>query len=236
MPATHAASENHANQDLMAGQVDPSHILQVGMGFWGSKALLSAVELELFTKLGRNGMTGPQIAEALELHERAIPDFPDALVALELLDREGEGGDALYRNSDAGAVFLDKGSPAYIGGILEMANARLYPFWGDLTEALRTGTPQNEIKRTGKPMFEELYADEDRLEQFMNAMAGISMARSRRWRRSSISRSTRRSATWVVRPASSQSSSPTVTATCAAPPSTCPWSSRSRSEPLKPPD
>jgi predicted O-methyltransferase YrrM len=175
MPATHTASENHANQDLMAGQVDPSHILQVGMGFWGSKALLSAVELGLFTKLGRNGMTGPQIAEALELHERAIPDFPDALVALELLDREGEGGDALYRNSDAGAVFLDKGSPAYIGGILEMANARLYPFWGDLTEALRTGTPQNEIKRTGKPMFEELYADEDRLEQFMNAMAGISM-------------------------------------------------------------
>ncbi len=32
--------------------IEPSHIMQVGMGFWGSKALLSAVELELFTKLG----------------------------------------------------------------------------------------------------------------------------------------------------------------------------------------
>jgi predicted O-methyltransferase YrrM len=158
----------------MPERVDPSQIMQVGMGFWGSKTLLSAVELELFTKLGGDGMTATQIGEALGLHPRAIPDFPDALVALELLDREGEGPNALYSNTEAGAVFLDRASPAYIGGILEMANARLYGFWGDLTEALRTGKPQNEIKQTGKAMFEELYSDEARLEQFMNAMAGIS--------------------------------------------------------------
>lgn len=159
----------------MAQQVDPSHIMQVGMGFWASKTLLSAVELELFTKLGSDAMTGAQIAEALELHERAIPDFPDALVALELLDRDGDGDNALYRNTDATATFLDKASPAYIGGILEMSNARLYRFWGDLTSALKTGAPQNEIKHTGRPMFEELYSDPDRLEQFMNAMAGKSL-------------------------------------------------------------
>src|SRR3984893_13472219 len=64
---------------------------------------------------------------------------------------------------------------ASIGGILELSNARLYRFWGDLTEALQTGRPQNEIKHTGKAMFEELYSDPDRLEQFMNAMAGISL-------------------------------------------------------------
>jgi hypothetical protein len=159
----------------MSQQVDPSHIMQVGMGFWASKTVLSAVELELFTKLGSDGMTGAQIAGALELDARAIPDFPDALVALDLLDREGEGSDAIYRNTQSTAVFLDKTSPAYIGGILEMSNARLYPFWGDLTEALQTGQPQNEIKHTGTAMFEELYSDPDRLEQFMNAMSGISM-------------------------------------------------------------
>src|SRR5918996_5461173 len=126
----------------MPAQVDPSHIMQVGMGFWGSKTVLSAVELELFTKLGSETMTGAQIGEALELDERAIPDFPDALVALELLDREGEGDDALYRNTPATAVFLDKASPAYIAGILEMCNVRLYRFWGDLTQGLRTGEPQ----------------------------------------------------------------------------------------------
>jgi hypothetical protein len=158
----------------MSQQVDPSHIMQVGMGFWGSKTLLSAVELELFSRLGSDAMTGSEIAETLGLHARAVPDFPDALVALELLDRDGDGSDALYRNTQATAVFLDKASPAYIGGILEMGNARLYRFWGDLTEALQTGRPQNEIKHTGKAMFEALYSDPDRLEQFMNAMAGIS--------------------------------------------------------------
>jgi len=157
----------------MSGQVDPSHIMQVGMGFWASKTLLSAVELELFTKLG-DGMTASEMAQALKLHERAVPDFPDALVALQLLDRDGDGPDAVYRNTDAGAVFLDKTSPAYVGGILEMSNERLYPFWADLTEGLRTGKPQNEIKHTGKPMFEELYADEGRLEVFMNGMTGLS--------------------------------------------------------------
>jgi hypothetical protein len=159
----------------MPEPVDPSHIMQVGMGFWASKTLLSAVELELFTKLGSDGMTGPQIAKTLGLHARAIPDFPDALVALELLERDGEGSDALYRNTQATAIFLDKASPAYVGGILEMSNARLFGFWGDLTEALRTGKPQNEIKHTGKPMFEELYSDPNRLEQFLNAVAGISL-------------------------------------------------------------
>jgi predicted O-methyltransferase YrrM len=148
--------------------------MQVGMGFWASKTLLSAVELELFTKLGGDAMTAAELAETLGLHERAVPDFPDALVALQLLDREGDGNTGVYRNTDAGAVFLDKASPAYIGGMLEMSNARLYRFWGDLTPALRTGEPQNEIKHTGKTVFEELYRDEGKLEQFMHAMTGLS--------------------------------------------------------------
>src|SRR5439155_6762912 len=170
-----AQAEQRVGEGGMSQQVDPSHIMQVGMGFWASKTLLSAVELELFTKLGGDAISGAQIAETLELHARAIPDFPDALVALELLEREGEGTDALYRNTQTTAIFLDKASPAYIGGILEMSNARLFRFWGDLTEALRTGKPQNEIKHTGKPMFDELYADPARLEQFMRAMTGISL-------------------------------------------------------------
>ena len=159
----------------MSEQLDPSQIMQLGMGFWGSKTLLSAVELELFTRLGADAMTAAQIGEQLGLHPRAIPDFPDALVALGMLDRDGQGGDARYSNTPATRAFLDKASPTYIGGFLEMANARLYGFWGDLTEALKTGKPQNEIKRTGKPMFDELYSDPERLEQFMHAMTGISM-------------------------------------------------------------
>ena len=95
-------------------------------------------------------------------------------MALKLLERDGDGREGRYSNTAGTAVFLDKDSPAYIGGILEMSNARLYRFWGDLTEALQTGKPQNEIKHSGKPMFDELYSDPARLEQFMQAMAGIS--------------------------------------------------------------
>ena len=153
---------------------DPSHIMEVGMGFFGSRTLLTAVELELFTELGTGKMTGAQMAERLSLHERAIPDFPDALVALGLLRRDGDGPDALYGNTIETAVFLDKESPQYIGGILEMAGERLYGFWGSLTEALKTGKPQTEIKETGEPVFAKLYSAPQRLEQFMNAMAGVS--------------------------------------------------------------
>ncbi len=156
-------------------ELDPSHIMQVGAGFWASKTLLSAVELELFTQLGADSMTGAEVGERLGVHPRAIYDFLDTLVSLHFLERDGNGTDGRYRNTTDTAAFLDKRSPTYIGGILEMFNTRLYGFWGDLTEALQTGQPQNEIKRTGKPMFDELYSDPVRLEQFMGAMTGISL-------------------------------------------------------------
>jgi ubiquinone/menaquinone biosynthesis C-methylase UbiE len=154
----------------------PDRILQVGMGFWASKALLSAVELGLFTELSGGPKTGPELERALGLHPRATFDFLDALVALGLLGREGDGAEARYSNTPETALYLDRASPRYVGGILEMANARLYRFWADLTPALKTGAPQNEVKHSGKPMFDELYADPARLEQFMDAMRGVSMA------------------------------------------------------------
>jgi hypothetical protein len=148
--------------------------MEVGMGFWPAKTLLSAVELRLFTELGAQSMTAGELRSAFGLHQRAVPDFLDALVALRFLDRDSEGPQALYRNTQETRLFLDRNSPEYMGGILEMANARLYRFWGDLTEGLKTGKPQNEIKHTGKSMFQELYSDPNRLEQFMDAMSGIS--------------------------------------------------------------
>jgi hypothetical protein len=152
----------------------PARIMEVGMAFWPAKVLLSAIELGLFTRLGANALTGRELRTALELHARADPDFFDALVALRFLDRDGAGPDARYKNTPETALFLDRHSPRFMGGFLEMANARLYRFWGDLSEALRTGRPQNEIKHSGKPMFAELYSRPERLEQFMDAMAGIS--------------------------------------------------------------
>lgn len=153
---------------------DVTRILEVGFGFWPSKVLLTAVELEVFTKLGSGSLTGEELGRALQLHSRGVWDFLDTLTALGFLERDGAGAAGRYRNTASTAQFLDKNQPGYMGGILEMCNQRLYKFWGDLGEALKTGQPQNEVKHSGKSMFETLYQDPARLEQFMNAMRGIS--------------------------------------------------------------
>ncbi|MFZ1699873.1 MAG: methyltransferase dimerization domain-containing protein [Pyrinomonadaceae bacterium] len=111
----------------------PARIMEVGMAFWPAKVLLSAVKLGLFTRLGAGSMTGAELQNALGLHSRSNPDFFDTLVALKFLERDGDGPDSKYRNTPETSRFLDKTSPAFIGGFLEMANDRLYPFWGDLT-------------------------------------------------------------------------------------------------------
>src|SRR5690606_18410691 len=166
----HNPVEEHMSQLSLA------RILEVGTAFWPAKVLLSAAELGVFTTLGGTAMTGDELQRALGLHPRANPDFFDALVALRFLERDGDGPAGRYRNTAETAAFLDRNSPQFIGGFLEMINARLYGFWGNLTEALRTGEPQNEIKHTGRGVFEELYSRPDRLEQFIDAMSGISSA------------------------------------------------------------
>ena len=150
--------------------VTPEHIMQVGLGFWASKTLLSAIELELFTHLAKKPATLGEVQNRLALHQRSAQDFLDALVALGFLDRK----DGVYRNTAATDLFLDKAKSSYIGGMLEMANGRLFAFWNDLTEALRTGKPQNEAKGGGKSLFEAIYGEPERLREFAKAMTGMS--------------------------------------------------------------
>jgi 2-polyprenyl-3-methyl-5-hydroxy-6-metoxy-1,4-benzoquinol methylase len=149
----------------------PDHILQVGLGFWSSKVLLSAVEMGVFTELASGPQEFGKLAGRLGLHTRSAHDYLDALVALGFLQRV----DRTYSNTPATDLFLDRHKPSYIGGILEMANTRLFGFWNHLTEALRTGRPQNESKEdSGASPFKSLYADPARLKGFLAAMSGIS--------------------------------------------------------------
>ena len=151
-------------------QPTPEQIMNLGMAFWGSKTLLSAVEIGLFTELAKEPLDLQTLSERLMLHPRSARDFLDALVALGMLERDGDQ----YANTTETDLFLDRAKPSYVGGILEMANARLYPFWGSLTEALRTGKPQNEAK-TGENFFTALYADPARLKDFIEAMASATL-------------------------------------------------------------
>lgn len=155
-----------------AGPLSPDGIMQLGFGFWASKTLLSAVELKVFGTLSEAGsLDAEELRDRLGLHPRSARDFFDALVALRMLDRT----DGRYSNTPETDLFLDPAKPTYVGGVLEMSNARLYTFWGSLTEGLRTGQPQSEVK-TGGDFFETLYADPEKLAQFTGAMTGLSRA------------------------------------------------------------
>ena len=162
------------------GQPDPSKIMQIGMGYWASKALLAAVKFSLFTHLAGTKLSGKDIKQKLSLNttNRHVYDWLDTLVSLGFLQREGIMDSSVYSNSLDTELFLDKKKPSYIGGILEMGNNRLYKFWGDLEEALITGKPQNESKNTSEgnmSFFTDLYKDPAKLQEFMDAMSGIQL-------------------------------------------------------------
>ena len=154
----------------MTDQLTPEKILQTGLAFWPSKTLLTAVELGVFTQLAEGPEPHDALSARLGLHPRSSRDFLDTLVALGFLTRTGD----VYANTPEVDLFLDRRKPSYVGGILEMANNRLYPFWGHLTEALRTGLPQNEVRSGAAGLFETLYADPGRLREFLASMTGIS--------------------------------------------------------------
>ena len=158
----------------MENRPNPDSIMQLGLGFWASKTLLSAVQLGLFTELAKGALDEPSIRRRLNLHQRSSLDFLDALVAVGMLRRL----DGKYQNTPDTDLFLDKNKPSYIGGILEMCEFRLFGHWNNLTEGLRTGKPQNEAKGGGNA-FDALYADAERLQSFLGGMTGISLGAAR---------------------------------------------------------
>ncbi|HEY6467528.1 MAG TPA: methyltransferase [Candidatus Acidoferrales bacterium] len=159
-------------QPVPLGPPNPERILQMALGFWSSKIVLSAVELGVFSELAGTAMDLETLRGRLGLHPRSARDFFDALTALGLLQRN----DGKYSNAPECDLFLDKKKTSYIGGVMEMASLRLYRHWCHLTEGLRTGKQQNEIEhdRGGAAHFESLYADPARLKTFLSAMTGVS--------------------------------------------------------------
>jgi SAM-dependent methyltransferase len=156
----------------MADDLTPARIMDLGMGYWASKTLLSAVELGLFTELAKGPCGREDLRKRLGLHPRSARDFFDALVALGMLARDGD----VYRNTPEADFFLDRAKPSYIGGLLVMSSQRLYALWGGLTDALRTGERQS--GKTGD-LFDTLYADPAQLRQFLEAMTGVSLGTAR---------------------------------------------------------
>ena len=170
-----AARDATAASPWQVPDLTPDRLLQLGMGFWAAKTLLSAVELGVFTQLAKAPQDAAALSAVLGLHPRGAVDFLDALVALHALEREDGKHGNLYRNTPDAELFLDKAKPTYVGGLLEMANARLYPSWASLTDSLRSGRPQSEAAEEGD-LFAAIYRDEQSLRGFLQAMTGVSLA------------------------------------------------------------
>jgi hypothetical protein len=147
--------------------VVPDGILQLAHAFWGAKALLSAVELNVFTALNQGPLNLDALKTKVGVSERSACDFFDALVALGMLERTGTDQ---YANTPETALFLDREKPTYLGGALELLSARQFGPWASLTEALRTGSPQSGAR--GKGNYGAYYADSGILENVVKGMTG----------------------------------------------------------------
>ena len=152
---------------MTASQPTPDRLLRLGFAFRESKALLSAIELNVFTVLSAAGpLEIDELAQRTGVHCRAARDFFDALVALDLLQRDGRGR---YSTTHETARYLDRDSDRYVGGELEFASARQFGPWGQLTEALRTGKPQSGAR--GTESYRAYYADSAVLENVAKGMS-----------------------------------------------------------------
>ena len=146
-------------------------IEQVSFGFMASKVLFSAIEFGLFTKLAKESMDAAEIQKRCGLHPRGVRDFLDTLVALRMLERRGD----IYSNTSETDFYLDRAKPTYIGHYIEIQSLRGYQLFDKVSEALRTGEPQNEIKSGDEDWVDAMYRTPERLRFFLRGMTGHSL-------------------------------------------------------------
>ena len=165
-----------AFQSRVAGPVlrhfaRPQNILEVGMAFWSSRVVLTAVEFGVFTELAARPLSTEEIVDRLGWQPRAAGPVLDALASLGMLRRDRAG---LYSNSRRGALFLDRAKPSYLGGLMELSSKRLFNLWSGLGDLLQTGGPEAGEERGDNEFFSSLYRDPAALRSFLAGMTGIS--------------------------------------------------------------
>lgn len=116
----------------------PEPIMRLASGFMAAKHLFAASDLGLFEALADSPATIDALAARTGLTRRAARISADAMVALDLLERDGD----IYRNSTAAAAFLAGGTPADLRPFLRFWDKISYPAWSGLAQALATGPSQ----------------------------------------------------------------------------------------------
>jgi SAM-dependent methyltransferase len=152
----------------------PNRLLEIGFAFRKSKILLSAVELDVFTALDNGPADCDALAERVQIHRRGARDFFDALVSLQLLNRDAAGR---YSNAPDCDRYLNRHSADFVGGLFRHLNGRMYGIWGRLSAALCSGLPQSGA--LGDEGYDALYANQATLDEFVQAMSASSLLPAR---------------------------------------------------------
>ena len=139
-------------------------LMQVVAGFWASKTLAAAVELDLFTRLSGNPVTVDQLCETLEIQPRPAEMLLSGCAALGLL----ETVDGRFANSPLAEQYLVRGRPYYFGGVVTMLDRRLYLPWDRLAEAIKTNRAQTWGDQPG--LFEAISANPEEQRIFTEVM------------------------------------------------------------------
>ncbi len=138
----------------ISGQDEMSidEIKRTAIGFQESRIILTAVELDLFSVLGKEMMTSTEVARSLGTDERATNRLMNALTAMGVLRKI----ESSFSNTEATARYLDRESPDYMAGLLH--SAALWKSWSKLTQVVKEGEPA------------ERERDERDLKSFISAM------------------------------------------------------------------
>jgi ubiquinone/menaquinone biosynthesis C-methylase UbiE len=119
-----------------AQQPSPQLFLQTINAHLRTEALKAAIELEVFTAIGEGNTTAAQIAQRCQTSEKGTRILCDFLTMMEMLTKQGNQ----YALTLDSATFMDKRSPAYIGGATEfMCSSMLMEGASRLAEAVRKG-------------------------------------------------------------------------------------------------
>jgi len=104
-------------------------------------ALKSAIELELFTQIARGRNTAAALAGACHVAERGARILADYLSIIGFLTKEGDR----YALTPDTATFLDRQTPAYVGGAVEfLTTAHMRQRFEELSDAVRAGGARDE--------------------------------------------------------------------------------------------
>jgi len=124
-------------QSVSGGRFSPVPILQAATGFWASQALLTAVDLKLFTILFGGAKTAAEVAQEMGADPVAVEALLDANCALGFVLRSGEK----YRNDEVANAYLIEGSPGSYVELMRFIRNHLIVMWQSLGDVVRSGKP-----------------------------------------------------------------------------------------------